>query len=189
MNYIEMKKEAARLGINSFGVGKHELAKLIEAKMHTAPEGVEEQAPESEAPRQQEPIIERGRGDEVVRTIRVPLSGKQSKLGVESLDPNYKYRFVQDDKRGRVKDFERAGYELVKKKDGTYDSRVTGTHKDGTPRHDFLMRQKKEYYEEDQRAKEAAIKEKEKAAVVTPGDGNFRDVNLHNSGSSFSRMG
>lgn len=187
MNYIEMKKEAARLGINSFGVGKRELAQLIEDKMRTAPEGVAPQ--EIAAPEVEEPVVARGRGDEPVRTARIPLSGKQAKLGVEALDPNYKYRFVQDDKRGRIDDFKRAGYELVKKKDGTYDNRVTGTHKDGTPRHDFLMRQKKEYYEEDQRAKEAAIKEKEKAAVVTPGDGNFRDVNLHNSGSTFSRMG
>lgn len=186
MNYQELKKEAARLGINSFGVVRADLEKMVTEKMQSNPSGSFSEPVEQEAP----PVktVERGRGDAPSRTERVPLSGRRTKLTIEKTDPNYKYRFVKDDKMGRIDDFKHAGYELVKKEDGTYDSRVVGTHKDGSPRHDFLMRQKKEYYEEDQRAKEAAIKEKEKAAVTTPGDGQFMDVSLQNSGSSFTRM-
>lgn len=181
MNYQELKKEASRLGINSFGVPRPELEKQVMEKIGREPDP---STPEDSS----EPPA-RGRSNTQDRASRVPLSGKRMKLTVEDRDQNYKYRFVQDDKMGRIDDFKNAGYELVKKKDGTYDSRVTGTHKDGSPRYDFLMRQKKEYYEEDQRAKEAAIKEKEKAAIVTPGDGQFQDVKLQNTGSSFTRMG
>jgi hypothetical protein len=123
------------------------------------------------------------------RKERTPVKGRKQRLNVDRLDPNYHYRFVRDDQMGRIQEFEDAGYELVNKEDGTRDNRVVGTNTDGSPRHDFLMKQKKEYYEEDQRTKATAIKKKEDAAIEEPGDGNFSDVQLQNNKTQMNRLG
>lgn len=86
-------------------------------------------------------------------------------------DPNYVYRFVNDT-GSRVANFQAAGYEFVEDKDMVVgDSRVFDpsdlgsskrvTSNDGTV--SFLMRIKKEYYEEDQAAKAAQNNETEQA--------------------------
>lgn len=105
------------------------------------------------------------------RVQRKPLfqRGPQSINGTK--DPNYVYRFVNDT-GSRIHNFQQAGYELVKDDELTVgDSRVQdaselGTSKrvisnDGTT--SYLMRIKKEWYDEDQKAKAQAIDEQEAA--------------------------
>lgn len=86
-------------------------------------------------------------------------------------DPNYVYRFVNDS-GSRIHNFQAAGYEFVQDTDLTVgDSRVfdpndLGSNKrvisnDGTT--SYLMRIKKEFYDEDQAAKAAQNDETEKA--------------------------
>ena len=86
-------------------------------------------------------------------------------------DPNYIYRYVNDT-GSRVSNFQSAGYEFVDDKELVVgDSRVFDpsdvgstkrvTSNDGTV--SYLMRTKKEYYEEDQAAKAALNDETEKA--------------------------
>ena len=86
-------------------------------------------------------------------------------------DPNYEYRFVNDI-GSRVQVFREAGYELVEDSDLIVgDSRVSDpttlgtakvvTNKDGTQQ--YLMRIKREWYNEDQTSKEEQNAEIEKA--------------------------
>lgn len=95
--------------------------------------------------------------------------GPQSVTGDK--DPNFVYRFVNDT-GSRVSNFQAAGYEFVEDKDLIVgDSRVFDpsdigsgkrvTSNDGTV--SYLMRIKKEYYEEDQAAKAAMVDETEAA--------------------------
>lgn len=105
------------------------------------------------------------------RTTRKSLfqRGPQSINGDK--DPNYVYRYVNDT-GSRVSNFQSAGYEFVEDKDIVVgDSRVFDpsdvgstkrvTSNDGTI--SYLMRIKKEYYEEDQAAKASLNDETEKA--------------------------
>lgn len=105
------------------------------------------------------------------RVVRKSLfqRGPQSIAGEK--DPNYVYRFVNDT-GSRIANFQSAGYEIVKDDELTVgDSRVFDpsdlgsgkkvTSNDGTV--SYLMRIKKEYYEEDQAAKQNFINETERA--------------------------
>ena len=101
---------------------------------------------------------------------RTPINGRRGKLNVKGKDPAYEYRVVNniDD---RVEDFLAAGYELVKN-DGTHkvgdkrvatpgslDSNVEFSVGGGDKA--ILMRIKKEWYDEDQKAKQRGIDELE----------------------------
>ena len=105
------------------------------------------------------------------RVVRKSLfqRGPQSIAGEK--DPNYVYRFVNDT-GSRIANFQAAGYEIVKDDELIVgDSRVFDpsdlgsgkkvTSNDGTV--SYLMRIKKEYYEEDQAAKQNYINETERA--------------------------
>lgn len=105
------------------------------------------------------------------RVARKPLfqRGPQSINGDK--DPNFHYRFVNDT-GARIQNFKEAGYELVSDNEIVVgDARVKdatdlGSAKcvvsdDGT--HSYLMRIKKEWYEEDQAAKQGMILEQEAA--------------------------
>ena len=105
------------------------------------------------------------------RVVRKSLfqRGPQSIAGEK--DPNYVYRFVNDT-GSRIANFQAAGYEIVKDDELTVgDSRVFDpsdlgsgkkvTSNDGAV--SYLMRIKKEYYEEDQAAKQNYINETERA--------------------------
>jgi hypothetical protein len=110
--------------------------------------------------------------------------GPQSILGEK--DPNYVYRFVNDT-GSRVANFQSAGYEFVEDKDLVVgDSRVFDpsdlgsakrvTSNDGTT--SYLMRIKKEYYEEDQAAKAALIKETEQAMKRDASQGMYGSIKV-----------
>jgi len=106
------------------------------------------------------------------RVVRKPLHqrGPQT-IASGQLEPGYHYRFVND-VGSRIENFKAAGYELVTDESLTVgDSRVSDpsrlgsskvvTSNDGTK--SYLMRQKDEFYEEDQAAKQQRINEQEKA--------------------------
>jgi hypothetical protein len=110
--------------------------------------------------------------------------GPQSILGEK--DPNYVYRFVNDT-GSRVANFQSAGYEFVEDKDLVVgDSRVFDpsdlgsakrvTSNDGTT--SYLMRIKKEYYEEDQAAKAAIINEIEQAMKRDASQGMYGSIKV-----------
>lgn len=120
------------------------------------------------------------------RTTRKSLfqRGPQSILGEK--DPNYVYRFVNDT-GSRVANFQSAGYEFVEDKDLVVgDSRVFDpsdlgsakrvTSNDGTT--SYLMRIKKEYYEEDQAAKAALINETEQAMKRDASQGMYGSIKV-----------
>ena len=105
------------------------------------------------------------------RVERKPLAqqGPQSVAGDK--DPNFAYRFVNDI-GSRIANFQSAGYEFVTDDElKVGDSRVFDpsdlgstkcvTSNDGTK--SYLMRIKKEFYEEDQAAKLAKVAETEGA--------------------------
>lgn len=95
--------------------------------------------------------------------------GPQSISGEK--DPNFVYRFVNDT-GSRIHNFQAAGYEFVTDDQLTVgDSRVTDPSEMGSGKRvisndgtvSYLMRIKKEFYEEDQAAKAALINETESA--------------------------
>lgn len=105
------------------------------------------------------------------RVARKPMfqRGPQSVAGEK--DPNFEYRFVNDT-GSRVTNFQSAGYEFVQDENIVVgDSRVfdpsdLGTAKcvtsnDGTK--SYLMRIKKEWFQEDQAAKRVQVDETEEA--------------------------
>jgi hypothetical protein len=110
--------------------------------------------------------------------------GPQSILGDK--DPNYVYRFVNDT-GSRVANFQAAGYEFVEDSSLVVgDSRVFDpsdigsakrvTSNDGTV--SYLMRTKKEYYEEDQAAKAALINETEQAMKRDASQGMYGSIKV-----------
>ncbi len=110
--------------------------------------------------------------------------GPQSIAGDK--DPNYVYRFVNDT-GSRISNFQSAGYEFVQDTDLVVgDSRVFDpsdvgsskrvTSNDGTV--SFLMRIKKEYYEEDQAAKAAQVNETERAMKQEATQGTYGKLSI-----------
>lgn len=105
------------------------------------------------------------------RTRRTPISGKRNILTVEGKDPNFEYRVVNDT-GDRVAQFEAQGYEVVSDNNVKVgDRRIANPTKEGSPIRisvgggvqAYLMRQKKEFYQEDQQAKQAYVDKVETA--------------------------
>lgn len=105
------------------------------------------------------------------RPERKPLfqRGPQSVAGVK--DPNFQYRFVNDT-GSRISNFQAAGYEFVQDSELVVgDTRVSDPSDMGSSKHvtsndgtvSYLMRIKKEWYDEDQAAKAQQIAETEQA--------------------------
>lgn len=105
------------------------------------------------------------------RVQRRPLfqRGPQSITGDK--DPNYVYRFVNDT-GSRIHNFQQAGYEFVTDEQLTVgDSRIQDASEQGSGKKvisndgttSYLMRIKKEWYEEDQAAKAKQVNEQEAA--------------------------
>ena len=105
------------------------------------------------------------------RVTRKPLHQRGPHTISGEKDPNFQYRFVND-VGSRIHQMKEAGYELVTDDDMVVgESRVSDPtsqgsakrviSKDGTV--GYLMRQKKEWYEEDQAAKQAKNDELEQS--------------------------
>ncbi len=120
------------------------------------------------------------------RTARKPLHQRGPQTINGDKDPNYVYRFVNDT-GSRIANFQSAGYEFVEDKDLVVgDSRVFDpsdigsgkrvTSNDGTV--SYLMRTKKEYYDEDQAAKAALIDETEQAMKQEATKGMYGKLNI-----------
>ena len=103
------------------------------------------------------------------RPKRIPVH-KRDRISFGNLDPNYHYRVVNDSD-DRLQNFVEGGYEFVESGErigdpiagegGAIDSRVSKPVGGGT--RGYLMRIRKDWYEEDQAEKAAKIKESEQA--------------------------
>lgn len=103
------------------------------------------------------------------RVRRSSINGTRNRLNVNTKEPGYVYRIVNDIDN-RVQDFMEMGYELVTDSATTVgDKRVGTPTKEGTPIkvsvgqgvQAYLMRQKNEFFEEDKKAKATQIDELE----------------------------
>ena len=101
----------------------------------------------------------------VNRPRRAPVDGYRSKLAVRGKDPNYEY-YIATDKDGRIQDLQDRGWEIVDDKSVTLgDRRVSRPSSEGSAitvdvgngDTGYLMRIKREWYEEDQAAKQAIV--------------------------------
>ena len=123
------------------------------------------------------------RAEESEERVRVPVTGQRDILGVKNKDPAFHYRWVKDDGATgfRVHAYTEGGYEFVKQ-DGrhiisggsVYDAGEVGsllTKPAGHGEHLFLMRIKREWYEEDLAAK---------AKRVNRSEGAFKQHNEYN---------
>ena len=89
------------------------------------------------------------------RKERVPFGSPKQRL-TNPGDPNFVYRIFNDNwtkEPGRIMRAKAAGYEVVE----GYDHIAVGTNEDGTAIQGVLMRIPKEFYEEDQKLKQAEI--------------------------------
>ena len=98
------------------------------------------------------------------RTKRTPIA-QRNILSVEGRDPDFSYRIVNDT-GDRIQAFKDAGYEMVLAKDVRVgDKRVNSATPEGSNaqvsvgagQKAFVMRIPKEWYEEDQKAKQTKI--------------------------------
>ena len=113
------------------------------------------------------------------RTRRAPLARKQI-LNVVGKDPNYEYRVVNDI-GDRVSQKIEEGYEHVPKSEVKVgDKRVENASAEGSVtqlsvgqgQKAFVMRIRKDWYEEDQAAKQEYVAETERATKKQALDGN-----------------
>jgi hypothetical protein len=100
---------------------------------------------------------------------RAQINGTRNKLNVKGKDPDYVYRIVNDID-DRISQMQEIGYELVT--DSTVkvgDKRVAVPSAEGSPTKisvgggtkAYVMRIKKEFYDEDQKAKQQLVDELE----------------------------
>jgi len=115
------------------------------------------------------------------RPKRVPMNGSVDILEVGGKDPNHQYRWVTDNKKGKIQRFEAAWWDKVSNKDvqialgaenhsASDDSPVVtrvGTHKDGSPEMGYLMRIPNKFYNEDQKVKQDEITSVEKNQLTS----------------------
>lgn len=120
------------------------------------------------------------------RVVRKPLfqRGPQSISG--NKDPEFVYRFVNDT-GARVDQMKQAGYEMVTDDDLIVgDSRVSDSSqnssvkrvisKDGTV--SYLMKQRKDFYEEDQQAKQEYVDATEQSMKQQASEGTYGSLKI-----------
>lgn len=107
----------------------------------------------------------------VERTRRASINGVRNKLTVKGKEPGYQYRIVNDID-DRVSQMQELGYEIVT--DNTVqvgDKRIANPSQEGSPvqvsvgggTKAYVMRQKQEWYDEDQAAKQKQVAELEES--------------------------
>ena len=118
---------------------------------------------------------------------RVRVNGKRRPLSTMNLDPEFHHRVVNDVEDGqRIQEFLAAGYEIVSSKDaqvGEKSIAKAGEVREGTPvkisvgqgTKAYLMRIKKDWYQEDQAAKQRELDEKE--ATLKP-EGTYGKIDM-----------
>lgn len=98
------------------------------------------------------------------QAVRAGITGRRNKLTITGKEPGFEYRIVNDDD-DRVMELQERGYEIVTHDAKVGDKRVGIPKKEGTPiqisvgggKKAYLMRQKKEWYDEDQAAKQLEV--------------------------------
>ncbi len=119
------------------------------------------------------------------RTQRVPV-GTRKVLTVAGKDPDYEYRIINDS-GDRVQEFLDAGYELVERDSVRVgDKRVGSASAEGTKAQlsvgqgmkGFVVRIKKEWYQEDQARKQAHVNELESATKAKALDGTYGKLDI-----------
>lgn len=107
------------------------------------------------------------------RPRRASINGTRNVLNVSGKDPEFEYRIVNDT-GDRIQQMQGIGYELVQDAGVTVgDRRVANPTKEGSPvkvsvgggTQAYLMRIKKEWYNEDQEKKQAYVRETEKGII------------------------
>ena len=119
------------------------------------------------------------------RVSRTPV-GTRNILTVKGKDPNYVYRHVNDID-DRISMFQEAGYELVQDESVVVgDKRVNAASSLGSAKavsvgqgtKAYLMRIKREWYEEDQARKLSNVADIERATKEKALDGTYGDLKL-----------
>jgi hypothetical protein len=119
------------------------------------------------------------------RVTRVPV-GTRNVLTVAGKDPAYEYRIIND-AGDRVQEFLDAGYELVQDNSVKVgDKRVNGASSEGTVSHisvgqgqkAFVVRIKKEWYEEDQATKQLRVNELEASTKAKALNGTYGKLDV-----------
>ena len=98
------------------------------------------------------------------KTVRASINGTRNKLTIVGKEPGYVYRIVND-QDDRIMDLQERGYEIVTHSATVGDKRVGTPKKEGSPveisvgggKKAYLMRQKQEWYDEDQAAKQELV--------------------------------
>jgi len=113
-------------------------------------------------------------GKATKRPERIPVSGQRDILTVRGKDNDYVYRWIKDEQEQgqRILKFKNAGYVFVDEKDGlevgqnhVYKSKNVGSLirvPAGQGEFLYLMKQRKEFYTEDQAAKQDQILDTER---------------------------
>jgi len=101
-------------------------------------------------------------------SFKRPMMGTRLKLEVRDKDPNYVYRWFNDE-GDRIQEAVESGREYVFKEDvqldtsvekpglGSCVSKAVGKHADGSPKMAYLLRIRKEWYDEDQIEKQKVV--------------------------------
>lgn len=122
------------------------------------------------------------------RVKRTPV-GQRNVLTVQGKDPNYVYRIVNDT-GDRIKQFEAAGYELVDASEVEIgDRRVSAASPEGSKAQAsvgagmkaLVMRISKDWYNEDQEAKQRQINALEQSMKETAQNGNYGKLDITRS--------
>ena len=107
--------------------------------------------------------------DDGIRVRRTPINGVRNRLNVRGKEPGYQYRIVND-VDDRIKTFEEMGYEVVTDTSVSVgDKRVAIGTREGSPAkvsvgqgvQAYVMRQKQEWFDEDQKKKQQYVNELE----------------------------
>lgn len=100
---------------------------------------------------------------QMTRKERIPVNGNRDILTVKDKDPNYEYRWVLDNP-GRLMKFDQAGWEIVKENLEVGQTAVDSSSRLGSAitvsrggQILVLMRIQKQWYDEDQLAKQEKV--------------------------------
>ena len=123
------------------------------------------------------------------RPTRVPV-GQRNRINVRNRDPNYHYRYVNvnlESDPDRVQRFLDGGYEIVDKDSVRVgDKRVNSASSEGSVKQisvgqgqkGFVVRIRKEWYEEDQLKKQRQVNELERATKEKALDGTYGKLEI-----------
>lgn len=116
------------------------------------------------------------KSSEVKTAMRIPMGSRRNLTTVNDTPDGYVDRWVNDS-TGRIARVKQAGYEHVQTA-SVGDSNVDSTHsEEGVVSRDmgqgvtaYLMRQRKDYFEDDQREKQKVVDESEESIRRNPND-------------------